>query len=303
VINIKIIQSFWSKPSLLHTGKNENEDILERKFGGWLEKKYCYMSWALSCLTLKRHYKNVELVSDTLGNDILIDKIGLPYTNTITALDKLNSQDVELWATAKLHAYLLQKEPFIHVDSDIFIWKPLPKHLTSASLIVQNLETSFKEYFAIWDQVCRNFKYIPEYMINDYEQFKTIKSCNAGVFGGSDIEFLHEFANEALSFLLKNEIDFYKINLGYSVLIYEQYLFSCLARMKNKEPTYLFKGMKSGYEEITDFSNVPLKSPYIHMVGGTKGRRTACKNMEERLLLEYPYYYYKIIRLIERQEI
>lgn len=59
---MKIVQSFWSKPIQMALSLNN-----ARSFGRWRSKKYFYMSWALSCLTFKKHYPTIELVTDEYG--------------------------------------------------------------------------------------------------------------------------------------------------------------------------------------------------------------------------------------------
>src|SRR5258708_18545788 len=113
---MKIVQSYWSKP-VLERGQRRGED---RKRGGWIDIKFHYMSWALSCLSFQKFYPEIQLVTDTFGKSILIDRIGLPYTLFRTDLDHLMDNNTDLWAIAKLHTYLLQTEPFLHVDNDVF---------------------------------------------------------------------------------------------------------------------------------------------------------------------------------------
>ena len=38
------------------------------------------MSWVLSCLSLRNYYDDVELYTDKLGYELLIEKLRLPYT-------------------------------------------------------------------------------------------------------------------------------------------------------------------------------------------------------------------------------
>lgn len=46
----------------------------------------------------------------------------------------------------KYLAYSNQKEPFIHIDGDVFIWKPFSKEIETADLIAQNKEVGTKYY-------------------------------------------------------------------------------------------------------------------------------------------------------------
>ena len=70
---MKIIQSFWS------AGK----DVYADGFG-WKHPELHFMSWALSCLSLREHYDDVTLYTDSAGYDVLINKLRLPYTRRVT---------------------------------------------------------------------------------------------------------------------------------------------------------------------------------------------------------------------------
>ena len=113
---MKIIQSFW-------TG---NKNSLTDSYG-WLLPIFNYLSWIISCNQLRRYYDDVTLVTDSQGYDVLINKLHLPYTDVIVSLDCLNHYNPNLWALAKIKAYQSIKEPFIHVDGDVFIWTKIDK--------------------------------------------------------------------------------------------------------------------------------------------------------------------------------
>ena len=53
---MKIIQTFWTA----------RQDTLKHSFG-WTHPEYNLMSWALSCLSLREHYDEVELYTDSAG--------------------------------------------------------------------------------------------------------------------------------------------------------------------------------------------------------------------------------------------
>jgi len=293
---MKIVHSFWSKPTF-ERGQYRGDD---RKSGGWLEKKYNYMSWALSCLTFKKHYDFIELVTDSKGKSLLIDTLGLPYDNVVNELDKLNDFHTDLWATAKLFTYKIQDEPFMHVDSDVYIWKRLTD-IEDAPLVAQNEETDIPVYKKMWADIVDNYEYVPDYMLTDFRQQTKILSCNAGIFGGTDVAFIKEFANESFHFLSRNRSCYDKITpLAGSVLIYEQYLFSCLARKRMKDVSYLFPSKGDNYVAISEFLGVPGKKFYVHAVGGMKKREQICQNVADQLLLQFPAYYYRIQELLNK---
>ena len=77
----------------------------------------------------------------------------MPYTDVIVSLDCLNHYNPNLWALAKIKAYQMCKEPFIHVDGDVFIWTRIDECLKNHDLIVQNEETTSDYYREMWRYV------------------------------------------------------------------------------------------------------------------------------------------------------
>ncbi|MCI1683929.1 MAG: hypothetical protein LKI39_15455 [Bacteroides sp.] len=127
----KIVQSYWTEA--YRSSPNR----------GWAFRETHYMSWALSCLQLKQFYDEVELVTDSEGAELLINKLHLPYTSCKTTLDKLSGKNPALWTLGKIAAYEEQEKPFIHVDGDIYIWKPFPNRIENAGILAQNVEKNY----------------------------------------------------------------------------------------------------------------------------------------------------------------
>lgn len=123
-----IVQSFW-------TGQQNTET---NSFG-WLSPKFHALSWALSSLQLSKFY-DVELYTDNNGCELLINKLQLPYKKVHVVLDELNHFHKDFWALPKIKTYSLQKEAFLHVDGDVFIWEKFPGKLLRSDIISQNLE-------------------------------------------------------------------------------------------------------------------------------------------------------------------
>ena len=95
---MKIIQSFW-------TG---DRDALHSSYG-WLTPMDHYLSWILSCNQLRKQYDQVCLVTDQQGYEILVEGLSLPYTEVKICLDTLNGYNPNLWALAKIKAYINER--------------------------------------------------------------------------------------------------------------------------------------------------------------------------------------------------
>jgi len=68
--------------------------------------------------------------------------VGLSFTHVSTELERIRKVDIGWWTMGKLLAYSLQDRPFVHLDTDVFLWKPLPRSLTDAPVFAQCPEST-----------------------------------------------------------------------------------------------------------------------------------------------------------------
>lgn len=296
---MKIIQSYWSKP----VEKTHNINLHDRNQGGWLDSRYHLMSWALSCLQFRKFYTEVELYTDLAGKELLIDLLQLPYTKVHIVLDRLSSFPQDLWAVGKMYTYSLQQTPFVHADGDVYIWQPFSESLTQAALIAQNEEVNFEYYYSIMEEVKEKFNYIPSCLQNNAQASNIIYACNAGIFGGRDIAFFQTYCRAAFEFIEKNWNNLEKINLGLFNIIVEQYLFASLAREKQVNITYLLENVDTEYSGLAEFRTVPSKTKFIHTVGKYKQNGMICHRLANRLQIDYPEYYEKILAIFQYKDV
>jgi len=291
---MRIIQSMWTA----------NQSVLLNNSFGWLSPEYHLMSWALSCLQLKQFYPKVILYSDTAASRMLIDNLKLPYDELVCNLDTLNHYDSKLWAVPKMKAYSLQESPFLHVDGDVFVWKKFDDSLLNSPLIAQNKDelTSFTEYI---QKLEANFSYFPNEIIEDRNLNHNVQTYNAGIYGGSDIDFFKEYTSKAFDFINKNKLHFKNTDITEINVIFEQYLFYCMAKSKNKKVSVLFPETykKDEYKGFGDFDKIPFEKQFIHLLSDYKKSEAKCNQMAQRLRLDYPEYYYKIISLFKKNKI
>ncbi|MDO6434597.1 hypothetical protein Q4E93_28560 [Flavitalea sp. BT771] len=284
--------------------RSDSYGIDDRLHGGWPHRVINYYSWALSCLQLRKYYDEVELVTDHFGQEIFIDKIGLPYTSVRTVLNQIDHYSPALWALGKLYTYGLQDKPFLHVDGDVFIFQEFGEQLMNAALIGQNMEltpVSMPDYEEVWAGLVK----IPSYFGN-LSGVKYIPGVSAGILGGNDIIFFKEYVKEAFSFLENNmEVivdSLLTINAGFVNVITEQVVFEALARRHQHKITCLFPQIDAP-DHIGVFNFARDNKNYVHCYGFYKSVRICYAHLEWRLQTDYPEYYHKINRLIEKSEI
>lgn len=281
--SIKIVQSYWSK-------------AYNRMYNfGWAHRLVHYMSWALSCMQLRKFYRNVELVTDEEGYDLLIEKLKLPYSSVKVALDsKLKPETV--WTLGKFEAYRLQDRPFIHVDGDIYIWKRFPSRIEKAGLVAQNIERNYPFNVNILNEMCRlSFKF----PFNPMKRGDMIEA-NMGITGGNDIGFIQKYHDCAQNFLKENLNKLSSLSKGEDSIttIMEQYLFYELAQIENKKIEYLIPEFPySKMCLLTMFHLLPSSVEYIHCLGANKRTDISCDRVARLLLYHYPQTYNHILKL------
>ena len=297
---MKIVQSLWSKPRK-PKGNSKGADL---NACGWPDKKYNYLSWILSCLQLRKFYDEVELVTDEEGHDLLINKLGLPYTTVNVTLDQLNGYDPDLWALGKLYAYRMQDKPFIHTDNDVFIWRRFDPDLESAPLLCQSREEGkgFAEmYSSHFFPIVQHFDFYPEVLDKALLKNNEIKAINAGILGGWDLDFYRNYTRQAFEFVDRNVHKLNKISVSSFNLIFEQFLYRALADDGGHAIKY-FHADETMRALYFDYTGIPASTAYIHLSGGLKRDKYLVDCLEYRVLTDYPDHYYRLMLLIRRNE-
>ncbi len=185
---MRAVQSFWFAPlkqraSGLVAGFQSPEDFLA--------------CWALSAMLLRGQFEELVFVSDSVGC-ALAAELELPYTLSQDLLSAC-TENIRLWNAGKFHAYLAQKQGFLHFDLDFLLWRALPNAFTTAAFCGQHLEAAPAEQFFYRDAI-RGLQLLPEFSkyVGNPQDFTAI---NCGVFGGADIKMLHEYAKACLALL------------------------------------------------------------------------------------------------------
>jgi hypothetical protein len=187
---MRAVWSFWSKP------------FQAQRRHSWPSERHHLFAWVLYVETARRHYPDTWLVTNDGGASVLVDQLGLPFTHVSTTLNALAHHDPEWWALDKIYAYRMQEQPFVHIDSDVFLWKPLPERLERADVFAQNPEP------LSW-----NTSYDPErlehaiqgtaggWLPDEWQWYRRARDRRAeccGIFGGNRIDFINRFAEASI---------------------------------------------------------------------------------------------------------
>ena len=293
----KIIQTFWlpkgSENALLH-------------MGGFVCPEIHYMSWMFSCLQLIKFHKEVELHTNQAGKEILIDLLGLPYTKVHLSLETefINALLPSMWAYCKIHTYSLQETPFLHVDGDVFIWKPFEDRLIKADIVAQNIDNNLTVYKHCLEIIQKQAPFIPDWLAFEENQ---IMAYNAGIIGGNNIDFFKEYTRLAFEFYDKNKthLDAMTKENKNIHIIPEQFLPYVVAKKWNIEAQLqnvnIVTSDDKGFGAFFEIEKSPDEENYIHLLGYSKKSMTHNDFVGFVLKQEYPEYYAKIISIYQKR--
>lgn len=285
---MRAVWSFWSKPFLANRG-------------WWRNRLYHLLSWVLSLESARKHYPRTRLVTDDEGARMLVDGAGLEFDQVSTELNSLRDHNPDWWAFGKILAYSLQEEPFVHIDSDVILWKPLPPRLESAPVFVQNPEALD----------CEDSPYRPELVehavraVNGWlpEELDTYvplggvhRAVCCGILGGRRVDFLRHYARRAID-LMDHPLNrpawpLVGNSLGLSI-VFEQYLLAaCVAYHQGRKGSpYRDISIEYLFDSVGDAFAHADQIGYTHMIGGAKQDPGLLKKLGRRVQQDYPDLY------------
>ncbi len=225
------VWSFWSKP------------YLKARKNSWCSEKQHLLSWILSLQQARKFFGRTVLFTDDYGARMLVDGLQLEFDVVSTALDNLSDHDSKWWAAGKIYTYSAQNEPFIHIDNDVFLWKPLPVN-SNTELFAQNPEyfevgASFYMPEQIEALIANHGGWLPREWIWYRSSGLPQRAESCGVFGGGNTEFINYYAKLALAMIEHSANVHLWARLGEHVernILVEQYLLSaCIEHFKYHE--------------------------------------------------------------------
>ncbi len=294
------VWSFWTKPFRSH------------KQSIWGSEKHHLLSWILSVETARQHYPDTSLFTDDEGAKMLVDGLGLEFDHLSTDLNVLDKHDPEWWSLGKIYAYRAQENPFIHIDSDVFLWNPLSKRVESAPIFAQSPEY-LSEGFCYCPQEFITFiehmnGWVPEELIWYSTQVEEQRGDGCGIFGGNQVDFIQYYADTAIK-LIEDKTNFVNWSplsrKSIHMMLVEQYLLAaCIEYQKNKSESYSSDiRIEYLFNSIAEADN-PAKVKevgYTHLWGDAKRNRNIGDRLEKRVARDYPQHYSRCIEYLKSQ--
>lgn len=250
------LYSFWSKPY--------REKNAFKTFAEFNTERDFVLSWSTSVKLSKQNFKKVVLVTDSWAWENIFKDLKLPFDEVKLSLDGIK-HNTDIWSVSKAYSVLEMDEPFLHIDSDAYIWKPLSTEFLTKDVLVQDGEgkidrDQYTLYLGLeWDYQ-KYLKGTNKYLDNSNLKDRDVYAWNCGIVGGTNVEFLHKWASEMIS--TSNLYDSIRTQNqyrnSYLVVWVEQTLLLLMAEMEGVEVTPILKER-----------NEP-QTFYTHLMGSSK---------------------------------
>ena len=292
---MRAVWSFWSAPFEAY------------QHSVWNSPRHHLLSWVLSVESARRHYPDTALITDDRGAAMLVDELRLPFRTVTRALNALAKSNVDWWALGKLHAYAAQSGPFVHIDSDVYLWQPLPERVAAGPVFCQNPESfQFGQGWyrpERWDlalSAVHGFR-PPEWSWYTFRRGSEAACC--GVLGGCDLAFISHYAENAIRMIEhpRNQLAWRGLGslVGDNVLAEQYFLSACLHyHAKNPDSPFSEVEMRYLFESIEEASTPSRaeQAGYTHLIAGAKRDPELMKRLERRVRDEYPESYERVAR-------
>jgi hypothetical protein len=290
-VHVRAVWSFWSKP--FGAGKGWR----------WRDPIHHLLAWGLSLRLARAHYPETVLVTDSEGKALLVDRLGLDFGHVSTELDRLPGDRRDLWMLGKLVAYSLQDRPFVHLDADVFLWRPLPPRLAAAPVLAQHPENHGAGQWCgprvIEDAFGRAGLRVPaELEWARSQSTRRYREANCGILGGTSASFISYYAKLALDLVLNPRYapawasipDREPLNTTV-----EQFLLTACADYHRSDPASPYRGICLRYlfpsaGDAFD-SGLAALAGFTHLMAEAKQNADVTTRLERRLRSEDPDYY------------
>lgn len=253
--------------------------------------------WALSLGLALRWFDRVILITDKEGENRLIGKYGLPFSEVRVVLDdQFEPAQSLIWSAGKVWTYqhmAAAGEPFLHLDNDVFLWKKPPDRILEAPFFIQSLErfrtgTGDKFHYAYDNKnLDRQIPVLPP-DIRAALKLRSHGPWNAGIIGGSNTDFIQRYAEEVLGILREpgNQAAWQFLGGSASSLFLEQYCGAVIGERERQTVETLMS------DQCTDMEC--LLFGYSHFLGPAKYGPDIQQRVAHRLEKEFPDLYRQI---------
>ncbi|QXV56064.1 DUF6734 family protein [Amycolatopsis sp. TNS106] len=270
----RAVWSFWSVPYRRRHGRH------------WPSDFFHALSWILSFRLASRLFPTTALVTDDWGHELLVGRLRLPFDDISLTLNGLAGQDPSWWALGKLHAYREQREPFLHIDNDVFLWPGFPAQGLDGQVVAQNPEhapASDAGYYrptAAAAAIRSTGGFLPK----EFSDYTGEAALCTGIVGGTAVPFLRRYADLAIRMVesAENQAAWRRLApLEDYNLVVEQYLLGALCWGNDTTDVHcVFASQDDSYREAD--------RRFTHLIASAKSDARYMDRLAKRVKNNFP---------------
>lgn len=268
---MKPIMSFWSEPYIRG---------LHRK---WINPLAWNMSWILSVESITKTYGKPYLYTDDVGKNFLVDQLGLDFAGVDLSLNDLKGKNPRFFSLGRTYALGVQKEPFIHLDYDAYLFDAIPQELFDSGVL---LERQFYRSVEKNKEVpCRPELFsdfnVPSWW-NNYKSKNEHNFATLGIVGGSNFEYFSRYSQAIFDIVSLNQEKFDNFFSEKAALQWvpqdtlDQYVAVSIAKEMNFSPRFLIS------------MNQIVRAKYAHAGGEKITSSELYGRIISRIVKDYP---------------
>jgi hypothetical protein len=270
----KAVFSLWKKPidnGQLRYGYNSLYDLA--------------CSYVLAIETARKHYPNIDLVTDDAGKNLLQRKLGIQFNNVSTELNEIANLSPLHWAMPKIIAMKVQRESFLYLEGNVMLWDDLPKDVKNADVAFQNPEPTdlFDAYYLeLIKDTFSSAPVIPEAI----KGFELSAAFNTSISLINNLEFSRIWTDAAIEYVMSSRnTTYWERELG-------------KGRHQNMLFDYWFPACIAGRAGLLASNNVGMylraydaeKYIYSHTHGTSRREEKVTAAIRKRIEENYPQY-------------
>ncbi|MDR6951247.1 hypothetical protein J2X65_000595 [Ancylobacter sp. 3268] len=297
---MRAVWSLWTKP------------LKAKRRMGWLSPRHHLLAWVLSVELASRHHADTCLVADDEAAAVLVDALGLRFGSVSLALNALDAHDPDWWAIGKLYAQAGQDRPYVHIDSDVFLWEPLPEPLLRTAVFAQNPEISLygASYYrpeSIEHDIRRHGGWMPE----EFEHYMPfggeLRAENCGIVGGTRVDFLRYYAQRAIDFIehpANQSVWAQRPRRDQDFVTFEQLMLSACLAYHQARAVSPFAGVTMAhlFDSHDDALARANARGYTHLAADSKRDPDMSRHLEEAVARHFPEHYRRVVDFLQSPE-
>lgn len=268
----RAVYSLWTTPMEgQHVGFNTEEALIN-----------CFK---LSLHYTKQWFKEVHLVTDVKGKE-LVEKHGLKFDNINTDLEEvMKGVYKNHWSLGKIYACKIQDKPFMHIDIDVILFKPLPESFLKAEAGFQNYEgENYSFIYLNLIQHCKeNIDKVPKWFIPKFSAY------NCGLISFNKLDILKEWWESSLNhvkLLDDTKYTFTKTDAPPSLLYEQVFIYYLCKHYKYNVKTLLDYGDANERKLDHIPETLAKRLGYTHLMAASKRLPEVEKKVKARLAKE-----------------